>query len=154
MGHSSTAAGMVLTTTHGPAWHGDAVMDTLKSVSAAHAAARPIAKAHTIWEILNHLTAWQEFAVRAFQGGDARELEGEDDWPPARETSPEAWVAAVDRFEDSGRRLADLIKDCDEDRIKSTVNGRDYSLKFLAYGVPDHNIYHQGQIALIKKALS
>ena len=44
---------------HGEAWHGPSVFETLRGVTAATAAKRPISGAHTIWELVLHLTSWE-----------------------------------------------------------------------------------------------
>ena len=42
----------------GESWHGPSVREVLAGVSAEDAAAHPIAGAHSIWEIVLHLTGW------------------------------------------------------------------------------------------------
>lgn len=153
MGDTSTATALLKYTSEGPAWHGPAVLDTLRSVNADEAAARPVPAAHTIWEILNHMIAWQEYAVRALEGVDAPILEGEANWPPVAASDADAWAETVARFEASNRRVQALLSEYDDARLRETIPGRDYTFKILVNGLQDHNIYHQGQIALIKKAL-
>lgn len=153
MGDTSTATALLKYTSEGPAWHGPAVLETLRSVSAEEAAARPIAGAHTIWEILNHMIAWQEYSARALEGENAPMLEGDDNWPPVTETDADAWSDTVARFEASNQRVCALLSEYDDAKLKGTIAGRDYTFKVLVNGLQDHNIYHQGQIALLKKAL-
>jgi uncharacterized damage-inducible protein DinB len=57
----------------GPAWHGPAVLELLRDVSPAEAAARPIAGAHTIWEVVLHLTGAYDLVLRRMRG-DGRQL--------------------------------------------------------------------------------
>ena len=52
----------------GEAWHGDALVEVLSNVSAAQAAARPIKNAHTIWEIVLHIAAWDRAVLRRIGG--------------------------------------------------------------------------------------
>jgi uncharacterized damage-inducible protein DinB len=52
----------------GNAWHGDSVVELLAGVDAKTAAARPIKNAHSIWEILLHIAAWDDVIVRRIGG--------------------------------------------------------------------------------------
>ena len=56
----------------GKAWHGPSVLELLADVRADRAAARPIAGAHTICELVHHIAAWEDMVGRVSQGrGDA-----------------------------------------------------------------------------------
>ena len=66
----------------GNAWHGDSVLELLAGVNARTAAARPIKNAHSIWEILLHIAAWDD-AVRRRIGGTAVTLTDEQNFPPS-----------------------------------------------------------------------
>jgi hypothetical protein len=74
----------------GNAWHGDSILELLADVNAKTAAARPIAKAHSIWEILLHIAAWDD-AVRRRIRGTAVTLNDEQNFPPVKDTSDAAW---------------------------------------------------------------
>ncbi len=136
----------------GEAWHGPAVMELLAGVDAKSAAARPIYHAHSIWELTLHIAAWQG-AVRTRIGGKAVELSDEQDWPPVSDTSKSAWEKAVRSLRDAYEQLRDAVAALDDQRLLAPVPGRDYNLYFLIHGVIQHNLYHAGQIAILKKAL-
>ena len=79
----------------GEAWHGDSLLEILEGVTAAQAAARPIASAHTIWELVLHIAAWDGAALRRL-GGAAVELADAENFPPVPDVSDAAWHAAKD----------------------------------------------------------
>src|SRR5215217_3216941 len=79
----------------GGAWHGPAVAETLAGVDAATAAARPLPGAHSIWEIVHHLTVWNEVPRRRLDGERLEDLPAGRDWPPVVDTSAAAWRAAL-----------------------------------------------------------
>src|SRR3981081_2618233 len=83
---------------HGEAWHGPSVMEVLKGVSWEKAAARPVAGAHTIWEIALHISAWAEVG-RLRASGTAVEVAPERDWPGVGEASEDEWRRVVDALE-------------------------------------------------------
>ncbi len=74
----------------GEAWHGDALVEVLSNVSAAQAAARPIKNAHTIWEIVLHIAAWDRAVLRRI-GGAAVNLSDSENFPAILDTGESAW---------------------------------------------------------------
>src|SRR5580700_4091961 len=74
----------------GDAWHGDSVFEILNGVTATRAAARPIAGAHSIWELVLHIAAWDGAVLRRL-GGTAIELRDEQNFPPVKDTNEAAW---------------------------------------------------------------
>src|SRR5208282_4382207 len=76
----------------GEAWHGDSLFEILEGVTAARAAARPIAGAHTIWELVLHVAAWDGAVLRRL-GGAAVELSDAENFPPVRDASAAGWRA-------------------------------------------------------------
>ena len=90
----------------GEAWHGDALVEVLKNVSAAQAAARPIKNAHTIWEIVLHIAAWDRAVLRRI-GGAVVNLSDSENFPSILDTGESAWKTAV---EQTRRVHSDLVK--------------------------------------------
>ena len=78
----------------GEAWHGDSLFEILEGIPAARAAARPITGAHTIWELVLHVAAWDGAVLRRL-GGAAVELSDAENFPPVRDTSEAAWRLAL-----------------------------------------------------------
>jgi len=128
-------------------------MDLVGDVTAEQAAARPIDGAHTIWELVLHVTAWAEIARMRINDPGTPEPTPAQDWPAIPETSAEAWRAAVERLKDAHRELAVDVGQMDETRLRQRVSGRDYDALVMLHGVVEHDAYHGGQIALLKRAL-
>jgi len=148
----TTIQGIIKSSVTGPAWHGPAVMELLADVSAEQAAAKPIANAHSIWELVLHMDAWQAFALRICEGDPEEMLQGDADWPPVTDTSAEAWEAAKQSFVDTANRIRACIADWDDAKLREPLPGREFPFKVLLHGVAHHNLYHAGQIGLLKKA--
>jgi hypothetical protein len=124
-------------------------------VSAKQAATHPIPGAHSIWELISHLTAWVEIALGALDGVPIPPWPGmpvELDWPPVIDTSNPAWKHAVDSFFAKHFRLVERIKAFTDERLESVVPGRSYDFYRLFQSTVQHAVYHAGQIALLKKA--
>jgi uncharacterized damage-inducible protein DinB len=141
----------------GEAWYGDSLREILDKVSAKQAQARPLANAHSIWELVVHVTAWVVLTEGAVQGKPIpawSTMPKEMDWPPVADTSEQAWKQAVQSFFASHLRLVEAIKTLSDDRLEATVPGRTYNFYHLFQGMIQHAVYHGGQIALLKKATS
>ena len=137
----------------GPAWHGPSVSELLKGVDAEQAARHPIAGAHSIWEVVYHIAAWERAGRQRILEFNAVELPDEVDWPPVTDTSPKAWAAAQEELRKTNTSLQEAIAALTDKDLERVIEGAKYSAYFLLHGVVQHDLYHAGQIALLKKAL-
>jgi uncharacterized damage-inducible protein DinB len=138
----------------GPMWHGPPLAELLRDVSAGQAAARPVSGAHTIWELVLHVTVWAEIAAARLRGEALAYPQPEDDWPAMPDPSPQGWAAAVERLGDSYGALADAVGGLSDDALRSTVAGQDHPTWAMLHGVVEHACYHGGQIAILKRGLA
>jgi uncharacterized damage-inducible protein DinB len=136
----------------GDAWHGDSVLELLAGVSAATAANHPIPPAHSIWELVLHIAAWDEAVNRRIVTGKAISLSDEQDFPPVREGSEAAWKQALEHLRQTHEQLVQTVEALPDSRLDERVPGKNYSLYFMLHGVTQHELYHAGQIAILKKA--
>ena len=137
----------------GPAWHGPALREVLDGVTWQTAAQRRIPGAHTIWELVLHLTVWMSVPTRRLAGAEIPTLPPDQDWPAPPAPSESAWREALDRLADRQRDLESAVRDLPDDRLREKVLGDvPYSIYTMLHGVVQHNLYHAGQIALLKKA--
>jgi uncharacterized damage-inducible protein DinB len=136
----------------GEAWHGPSLLELLNGVTADQALARPVAGAHSIWELTMHIGAWM-CACRRRLAGDPAKLTSQEDWPAINGSSPVAWRQTLDALEHEQNQLRAAICSLPEPSLENQVPGKNYSVAFMLHGVIQHNLYHAGQIALLKKAL-
>jgi uncharacterized damage-inducible protein DinB len=136
----------------GEAWHGPSVCEVLDSVNAEQAAAHPLSGAHSIWELALHICAWERIARRRIEEWVPIEVTSEEDWPPVDDTSEHAWKNVLNRLKLNHATLEELVGRLDDDRLKEQVPGTPYNVYFLLHGVIQHDLYHAGQIAMLKKA--
>jgi uncharacterized damage-inducible protein DinB len=134
----------------GNAWHGPALVEVLQGVTAAQAAAKPLAGAHSIWEILLHVEAWEN-VVRRRIGGEPVELTDAEDWPAAADAGEAAWKAAQEKLRTGHMALRRAVAKLSDARLKEDVPGASYTFYHLVHGVIQHDLYHAGQIAVLKK---
>jgi uncharacterized damage-inducible protein DinB len=137
----------------GEAWHGDSLFEILKGVTAAQAASRPIKNAHSIWELVLHIAAW-DGAVRRRLGGAVVALSDKENFPPVTDTSDSAWRAALEHVRRAHDDLVAAVAAFPESRLEQKVQGKDPdydTFYYMLHGVAQHELYHAGQIALLKK---
>jgi uncharacterized damage-inducible protein DinB len=135
----------------GDAWHGPPLRHVLAGVTAKAANARPIAGAHTIAEIVGHLAFWKD-VVRQRLGGARVLPPDEEGWPAPRDAGEAAWRDALALLERRHRELAEAAARLTDDQLGNPVAGKDYTNYVLLHGAVQHDLYHAGQIALLKKA--
>ena len=136
----------------GKAWHGPSVSEVLAGVTAEQAAAHPIPGAHSIWELTLHIATWERVGRRRIEEFTPIDVSDEEDWPPVTHTSDEAWAETLDELRHNHEALRAAIRGLEEARLEDIVPGTEYSVYFLLHGVIQHDLYHAGQIALLKKA--
>lgn len=140
-------------------WHGPATVDLVDDLSCTDAAARPIPDGHSIWEIVLHMTAWQREVVRRLGGAEPQDP-ADGDWPVPPGTDEEAWERARAELGTSLEQLATAVAALAGEDLRELVgSARDRALGSgitraeMVAGALQHNAYHSGQIALLRKAL-
>jgi len=140
----------------GEAWHGPSVLALLDGVTAQQAAAHPIPGAHSIWELTLHVAAWERACLRRLNG-DPAQLSDAEDWEPISDTSDAAWEATKQQLIDNHRELLDAIANVDDARLNEPIMTHPdipfSSIYVTLHGGVQHDLYHAGQIAMLKKAL-
>ena len=134
----------------GEAWHGPSLMELLADVQAERAARKPIAGAHSIWELVLHIAFWEEVS-RLRAEGDDTEYQDEDGLFTVTDSSEEAWQEAIEKLKSANEALRQTIAKLDDSQLDDLVAGQEYSIYFMLHGCIQHNLYHAGQIALLKK---
>jgi uncharacterized damage-inducible protein DinB len=135
----------------GEAWHGPSWREVLQGVTAKDALRRPVSDAHSIGEIVLHVTMWHQAANQRLQG-ETPQVTPEQDWPVAHFASDQEWFAATQRLFETGKILADAIGAFPEARLQEKRPKLDGTWFELAIGMLQHDLYHAGQVGLLKKA--
>jgi uncharacterized damage-inducible protein DinB len=148
----------------GQSWHGPSLADVLADVDARAALARPVAGAHSIWELTHHLMAWTREVARRLQGEPAA-LPIEGDWPAPPEAQPDGdvearWRALRDELTAARGALLAALEAFPPERLVERVGtsddpaiGGQASFGGMIVGLAEHNAYHGGQITLLRRAL-
>lgn len=159
MSESITLADQVSRIHAGDPWYGDPITKVLEGLNARDAAAHPIRGAHSIWELVLHLTTWVKEVQRRLESGVWREPE-DGDWPPVPDATENNWLAAVRQLEGAHATLEATVKTLSAKQLGDQVGternralGTGVTLRETIHGILQHDAYHLGQISLLKKAL-
>ncbi len=141
-------------TFEGSPWHGLSVLDIIEDVSAEQALRRLHAGTHNICELVRHMTNWRTFAIEKLKGNPTFDiaLNTAADWPVVDTLAETNWQQYKDNLRHTQQQLLDLLAMIPDTRLDDIVGGRKYSFRVLLYGIIQHDTYHQGQIALVRKA--
>ena len=135
------------------AWHGPNLRGSLRGVGAAEAAWRPRPDRHNIWEIAVHAAYWKYANWRRLTGEKRGSfpLSGSN-WI-ARPESPteKSWRADLAVLDEQHRRLRAVIGEIRPARLSERVPGSPHRTETLVYGTAHHDVYHAGQIQLLKR---
>jgi uncharacterized damage-inducible protein DinB len=131
-------------------WHGPAVLELLDSMDTRVAAFRPAPDVHSIWELVLHMTTWKQVVTDRIQGRVNAPTDDED-WPAVGAPTPERFRAAVDALREAQRRLDDAVSRLDPSELDEIPAGGRTSRYILVHGAIQHDLYHAGQIAILKK---
>lgn len=143
----------------GDPWYGAPLLKILEGVDAAQASRRPIPGAHTIWELVLHLAAWKSEVLARLRGRPAQEPD-EGDWPTPAGDDEAAWRAALARLRTVHAALVREVAVAPDGRLDAAVQdarnpplGTGLTQWQTLHGVIQHDVYHTGQISLLKKAV-
>jgi uncharacterized damage-inducible protein DinB len=144
----------------GEPWHGPGVLDVLTDVTAAQAAARPIASAHSIYELTHHMAAWIGEVLSRLRGNPTGDPADGDFPPPDDHVDDQKWRDTVDRLSHRHEELIEAVNAFDASRLDDTVDpswkkesGLPVTYYAMLHGIVQHDAYHAGQIKLLRKAV-
>jgi hypothetical protein len=144
----------------GDCWHGPNTASILDGITPQQAASMPVPRAHSIWELVLHMTGWANEVRARLEGAPAGEPPA-GDWPPVPDATPDAWARSVEALVASHRALAQAIRAAGDGALAAPVidrrdpaAGTGLSKYITLHGLVHHTAYHSGQLAMLRRALS
>lgn len=134
----------------GPSWHGPAVLEALESVTSVQASRRPIAGAHTIWELVLHMAVWED-TVRRRALGEAFHPTAEQDWPAVGDHGEAAWREALRGLQAGHLAFRQVVGSFDPERLEAPLAPGGGTAYVQFHGAIQHDLWHAGQVAILKK---
>jgi hypothetical protein len=138
------------------AWHGPNLKGSIRGLSPEKAAWRPRPGRHSIAEQVLHAAYWK-YTVRRRLRGDARgsfALKGSNWFPVPATLSTAEWKAHAALLESEHRLLLQAIEGFPADQLHEVLPGAKVSHLAIILGIAAHDIYHAGQIQLLKRLQS
>jgi uncharacterized damage-inducible protein DinB len=141
------------TTFKGDSWHGPNLVKTLEGIDIEQAKKRPLGERHSIWELTDHMSFWIEEVWKSIKNRSSLNPDKRTDWPEMG-TTAEEWKHSINRMEAAVNMTLDALTEWDDKDLEIKVPGTNYTFKQILHGVVHHNLYHAGQINVLKKKTS
>ncbi|HEV2488656.1 MAG TPA: DinB family protein [Candidatus Acidoferrales bacterium] len=141
----------------GPAWHGPCLRGALRGVAPREAAWRPARGRHNIWELAVHAAYWKYAAKRRILGQAGHEFgEAGHNWflRPLRTSggaSEKQWRGDLALLARMHKELRDAVRSLNDSALTRRPRGSKYTNRRMIAGVAMHDVYHAGQIQLLKR---
>jgi uncharacterized damage-inducible protein DinB len=138
----------------GSFWASTNFVETLKGLSPTQATAKPLPHIHSIAQLVWHITAWRKVMIENLKGNTDYHLkiDSNEDWKWIDEGDTTAWEQAVYELESSQKEILKILSDSGDDLL-ARVYKQKHTLSFLINGVIQHDIYHLGQMRMVKGLL-
>lgn len=130
------------------AWHGPSVKEVLKGID-GNLAAKRLTNTHSIIELVAHMISWRRYVINRLQANNSFVVSDEMNFPKR-----EDWDNVLHELEESQQQLLDLIEKFPVYKLSELVpvSEQNYTYYTLLNGIIHHDVYHAGQIMLIRKA--
>jgi uncharacterized damage-inducible protein DinB len=131
------------------AWHGPSLKEVLSDIHSEDASRR-VGNTHSIIELVNHIIAWKIFVIEKLKGNSDYQVDDSLNFP-----NIDDWDYTLKTLDTVQAQLLGVISEFNPGRLQEKVphDGYQYTFYTLLHGIIHHDIYHIGQISLIKKAL-
>jgi uncharacterized damage-inducible protein DinB len=139
---------------NGEPWFGRSVHEILKEVDESIVFEKPSGQ-HSILELLWHMITWKEFTISRLRDENDKSLKYFEnlDWRTLDHSDKTLWQQGLQRFSELHNELVEVIPQQKDELLSKKINERNYDFRKLLNGVIQHDIYHLGQIAYLKKLL-
>ncbi len=134
----------------GECFHGDSIAAVLEDVDPQQSVWKPEHASHCIWQIVRHMSAWLDVIRQRFTSPTAIELDADENYPPTPPPTQESWNDAKTALHASLEALIHAAGEFSENKLDQMTPERGYTYAMLLHGAVHHNLYHLGQIGLLK----
>ena len=135
------------------AWQGPNLRGSLRGVTARQAAWRPSPRRHNIWELVLHAAYWK-YAIRRMLTRERRgafPVKGSNWFARPMKPTEAAWRGDLTLLDSEHRRLRSAVASLTGPELAKKPRGSKYTTGNLVYGIASHDVYHTGQIQLMKR---
>lgn len=141
-------------TLNGQPWFGRAVYEILGEADETKTNTKPNGTEHSMTELLWHMNVWAEFVLASLENRSVEEMKTieANDW---RQIDPNThtWKKGTEQLKSTHKKIIDILNQKDDNFLSEIVPTRKFNFRFMLNGLIQHNIYHLGQVAYVKKML-
>ncbi len=135
---------------NGSPWIDATIIGSLKNISAKQALKKMAPERNSIWQIVNHMTAWRENVLLRVQGNEII-TPNNNYFMEITDTSERAWQKALERLANSQHQWISFLKDFGETKFEKIYPSNKMSYYEHIHGILQHDAYHLGQIVFLSK---
>jgi len=135
------------------AWHGTNLRGSLRGLTPAQLIWRPGKGRHNIWEIMLHAAYWKYIVARRLVGGGKGEFErSPSDWPEIPDKCDAAsWKRDLAVLTKYHKLVREAVTNFPPRKLLTIPEKSKRRYEEYIYGIASHDLYHAGQIQLIKR---
>ena len=136
-------------------WHGPNLRGAVRGLTSREAAWRPAPKRHNIWEVVIHCAYWKYAVRRRILGGKKGmfPLKGSNWFPRPEKQSSSSWKEDVRLLDEMHSLMVKTISSLKPADLRKKPKGSLWSIRSTLYGIAMHDVYHAGQIQLLKRLM-
>jgi uncharacterized damage-inducible protein DinB len=136
------------------AWFGDTYMEKLADVTEKEAFTPPMKGVHTIAELVAHVIYWRSPVIKKLKGDKdyAASVDSPGNWQTLEQLKEKGWKNLLQEFAESQKQLLAALKNAKPEFFKEEYSSGN-SWDYVTEGIVQHDIYHLGQLALVKKMI-
>lgn len=130
------------------AWHGPSVKETIADISEKQAFTS-LQHTHSIIELVAHMTAWRRYVIQKLAGDLAYSVTDDLNFP-----KPRVWAQTVTDLLSTHNELLKAFQGLPLSKLYQQVpwTHEPFTYYSILHGIIHHDLYHIGQINLIKKS--
>jgi uncharacterized damage-inducible protein DinB len=130
----------------GEPWFGESLQTKLKNLSEENAFKQPVNNKHSIAEILSHMEYWHKRFALEVQGKTPPEFSETENWPEVSTLKKRGWKKLQASFDETHNELVRSLKKANGKLSEELITNLN--------GMADHDVYHLGQIGLVKSLVN
>lgn len=138
----------------GQPWFGRSIKEILNEIDERIVFERPGGQ-HSLLELIWHMITWKEFTINRLRRDNQTPVQyfDENDWRKLDHSDKTLWSKGLQQFYQLHNELVAIILLQKDEILSKKVSEKQYDFRKLLNGILEHDIYHLGQIAYIKKML-
>jgi len=136
-------------------WHGTNLRGSIRGLSVRQALWRPSPSRHNIWEIVVHCAYWKYAVRRRILGGKRGSfpLKGSNWFQRKGNLSEKQWRSDVQLMEECHRSLREVVTKLRPEDLKQIPHRSTVDTAMILTGIASHDVYHAGQIQILKRLM-